>query len=42
MVKCYRHIDSNDREWCWKCDELTQLERIRTHKEIQKLKEKNK
>ena len=41
MVKCNRHIDSNDKEWCWKCDELTQLERIQTQKELQKINNYN-
>jgi hypothetical protein len=23
-MKCERHIwDTNDRDWCWKCEELT-------------------
>lgn len=34
MVKCERHIDSNDTEWCWKCDELTQLERMQFRTKI--------
>jgi len=28
MAKCERHIwDTEDKEWCWRCDEATQLER---------------
>lgn len=38
MVKCDRHIDSNDKEWCWKCQELTDKERLESIKSLNKLK----
>ena len=28
MAKCERHMwDTEDKEWCWRCDEATQLEK---------------
>jgi hypothetical protein len=35
MAKCDRHNwDTEDKEWCWKCDELTDKERIQNTKKI--------
>ena len=34
MVKCYRHIEASSDEWCWKCQELTDNERIKSNKTI--------
>jgi hypothetical protein len=35
MAKCDRHIwDTEDKEWCWKCDELTDKERMQNTKKI--------
>ena len=39
MAKCDRHIDTNDFEWCWKCQELTDKERFNSIQSIKKLKE---
>ena len=39
MAKCDRHIDSNDVEWCWKCQELTDKERFESIKSLNKLPE---
>jgi Mg2+ and Co2+ transporter CorA len=39
MVKCEKHIDSNSLEWCWKCQELTDKERLESIKSLNKLKE---
>lgn len=39
MVKCNIHIDSNDVEWCWKCQELTDKERFESIKSLNKLRE---
>jgi hypothetical protein len=39
MAKCDRHIDSNDVEWCWKCQELTDKERFESIKSLNKQKE---
>ena len=39
MAKCDRHIDSNDVEWCWKCQELTDKERFEPIKSLNKLQE---
>ena len=39
MAKCDRHIDSNDVEWCWKCQELTDKERFESIKSLNKHKE---
>jgi hypothetical protein len=31
-MKCNRHIwDTEDREWCWKCEELTIEENKKKH-----------
>ena len=35
MAKCDRHNwDTQDKEWCWKCDELTDKERMQNTKKI--------
>jgi HAD domain in Swiss Army Knife RNA repair proteins len=35
MAKCDRHNwDTEDKEWCWKCDELTDKERMQNTKKI--------
>ena len=35
MAKCDRHIwDTQDNEWCWKCDELTDNERMQNTKKM--------
>ena len=35
MSKCDRHNwDTQDKEWCWKCDELTDKERMQNTKKI--------
>jgi hypothetical protein len=39
MAKCDRHIDTNNFEWCWKCQELTDKERFESIKSLRKLKE---
>jgi len=39
MAKCDKHIDTNDFEWCWKCQELTDKERFNSIQSIKKLKE---
>lgn len=39
MVKCDRHIDVNNGEWCWKCQELTDKERFESIKSLNKLQE---
>jgi 8-oxo-dGTP pyrophosphatase MutT (NUDIX family) len=39
MAKCDRHIDTNDFEWCWKCQELTDKERFSSFQTIKKPKE---
>lgn len=38
MVKCEKHIDTNSTEWCWKCQELTDKERLESIKSLNKLK----
>ena len=38
MAKCDRHIDVNNGEWCWKCQELTDNERFESIKSLNKLK----
>lgn len=38
MVKCYQHIGDTSDEWCWKCQELTDNERINTNKTINEMK----
>jgi hypothetical protein len=38
MAKCDRHIDTNNFEWCWKCQELTDNERFESIKSLNKLK----
>ena len=32
MAKCDRHVDTNNGEWCWKCQELTDKERFESIK----------
>ena len=39
MVKCDRHVDTNNNEWCWKCQELTDNERFESIKSLNKLQE---
>ena len=40
MAKCERHIwDTQDKEWCWKCDELTDQERIKNLQDFKIYKE---
>ena len=39
MAKCDRHVDTNNNEWCWKCQELTDNERFESIKSLNKLQE---
>ncbi len=39
MTKCNRHVDTNNNEWCWKCQELTDKERFESIKSLNKLQE---
>jgi len=39
MAKCDSHVGTNDGEWCWKCQELTDSERFESINSLNELNE---